>query len=707
MPYEIITNAEGCNGFAVVKVGEQEPVAGGCYTNENDAQAYADALNIATSDEQRSRDQALIIDIDDTIISNGKPLRKRINYINSLENYKIVVTGRFAADKTQTVADLADAGLEYDELIMNPGGDPVEHKRETAKKILERMPVAGAFENYDDAQQAYIALGIDAIDPTTLDELGTEERAVDLSPPEYVRENCRRGLSYYEEGFAGDGLKAKTVAEARNIAAGKTISEDKVIRMRAWIARHLVDLDNAPEPSDDDYPSPGQVAHLLWGSGTTRNAAQKTYDWTNIKVRQIELERETEEDRADGPASKPAPKKDQVFGSEENPAGSAEGKQGGIELSESVEKSLANKATTHNDKMTENGRPDWTRVTVGALRSVYRRGAGAFSTSHRPGMTRGQWAMGRVNAFLYLAEKGKPENKNYVGDNDLLHKDHPKYSDTNSRSDTMNTETRELPPSYRPASSEDVPVLRPSCMSCEHFESDQSYCEKWSAEVQPDYYCDAYCPEEESPEEETPEMEEEPMMEELSNLWITRSLDEKRTVAYTTIECRAMGDGNTLVGYAALFDTPSHDLGGFVEYVSPGAFRKTLNDGADVRLLIDHEGAPLARTKSGTMRLIEDERGLRVEADLDPANPVAAGVISALKRGDMNQMSFAFRTVKDEWSRDRATRTLKEVRLFDVSVVTFPAYEATVAEVRGMLDNTTAPSGNILRRKRQIQIAAL
>lgn len=180
----------------------------------------------------------------------------------------------------------------------------------------------------------------------------------------------------------------------------------------------------------------------------------------------------------------------------------------------------------------------------------------------------------------------------------------------------------------------------------------------------------------------------------------------RRSIAYTNIECRAGGDGNTLIGYAAMFDRPSHDLGGFVEYVAPGAFRKTLKDKADVRLLVDHEGAPLARTKSGTMRLSEDERGLRVEADLDPSNPVAAGVISALRRGDMNQMSFAFRTVKDEWSKDRATRTLKEVRLFDVSVVTFPAYEDTIAEVRGIID-TPEESDTLRLRRRQIQIADL
>lgn len=701
MPYEVITGAYGCKGFAVVKTGKIYPVPGGCHKTRKDADAHAKAMNAATAGEMRAKNEAILIDIDGTIILDGIPLRHRVDYLNGLNYYKIVVTGRLESDETDTVSDLKNAGLDYDELFLNPGGDPVEHKKGTAETILNRMPIVGAYENFSDARDAYETLGIIAINPVTLDE--EENRAIDLSPPEFIKDNCRRGLAYYEEGFAGDGLQPRTVREARNIAAGRMIPEDKVVRMRAWIARHLVDLNDAPEPSDDDFPSPGQVAHLLWGSGTTREAAQRTFDWANMKMRQIE----NENVRANGPASTPAPKSDQIIGSDENPSGSAAGKKGGITLSDAVEKSLKNKATTHNDKMKEQGRPDWTRVTVGALRSVYRRGAGAFSVSHRPGMTRGQWAMGRVNAFLYLAEKGKPENVNYVGDNDLLDKDHPKYSDTKKRENLMETETRELPPSYRPASSDDVPLYRPMCASCMHLDHENLYCYKWAAFVKPDFYCDAYCPHGTIVSMSEEAMMEEPATGETSLRWITRSIDEKRTVAYTTIECRAIGDGNTLVGYAALFDTPSHDLGGFVEYVSPGAFRKTLKDGADVRLLIDHEGAPLARTKSGTMRLVEDDRGLRVEADLDPGNPTAAGVISALKRGDMNQMSFAFRTVKDEWSRDRTTRTLKEVRLFDVSLVTFPAYENTVAELRRVVDTPPSPSSTLKRRKRQIQIASL
>jgi HK97 family phage prohead protease len=194
------------------------------------------------------------------------------------------------------------------------------------------------------------------------------------------------------------------------------------------------------------------------------------------------------------------------------------------------------------------------------------------------------------------------------------------------------------------------------------------------------------------------------MVETMQVRWISDTVNENRSVAYTTLEIRAEGDSNTLVGYASVFDSPSEPMP-FVEYVRKGAFAKTLNDGADVRLLIDHEGVPLARTKSGTLMLEEDDRGLRVEATLDPMNPDAQRVLSAMRRGDLSQMSFAFRTVKDSWNSDRTIRELREVQLFDVSVVTYPAYEDTIVSLRSRQDVTVDVSGSLSLRQRQIQIA--
>ena len=117
-----------------------------------------------------------------------------------------------------------------------------------------------------------------------------EIRQVDLDPPAYMRAAARRGLRFYEEGLGGDGLTSKTVSEARAMAAGN-VTADKWVRIAAWIARHMDDLDApAANPSDDNFPSAGVVAHLLWGSGVTKRAAERTMGYAEGVVRRLEEE---------------------------------------------------------------------------------------------------------------------------------------------------------------------------------------------------------------------------------------------------------------------------------------------------------------------------------------------------------------------------------------------------------------------------------
>ena len=151
-------------------------------------------------------------------------------------------------------------------------------------------------------------------------------------------------------------------------------------------------------------------------------------------------------------------------------------------------------------------------------------------------------------------------------------------------------------------------------------------------------------------------------------------------------ELRAAGDGNTFVGYAARFNSDSQPLP-FIERIAPGAFRKTLRSKRDVRLFINHDsGQVLASKRSGTLRLEEDENGLRVEADM-PDTQAARDLKELMRRGVVDSMSFGFSVPRggDKWSEDGATRELREVTLHEVSVVTgFPAYEATSAAVRSL-----------------------
>lgn len=172
---------------------------------------------------------------------------------------------------------------------------------------------------------------------------------------------------------------------------------------------------------------------------------------------------------------------------------------------------------------------------------------------------------------------------------------------------------------------------------------------------------------------------------------------ERRSIAATDFELRQAGDSLMLSGYASVFDHPYDVLGGaprgWTEVVDRRAFDVTLTGKPDVHLLINHEGMPLARTKSGTLRLGTDARGLLVTADLDRRDPDVQRLETKMTRGDMDEMSFAFRVKADAWSDDDSQRRLTEVSLHkgDVSVVNFGANPATSAELnmRSVLDYLT------------------
>jgi HK97 family phage prohead protease len=164
---------------------------------------------------------------------------------------------------------------------------------------------------------------------------------------------------------------------------------------------------------------------------------------------------------------------------------------------------------------------------------------------------------------------------------------------------------------------------------------------------------------------------------------------QRRAVPFRDVQLRAAGAGGgelTFTGYACVTETGyemSDWLGPFTEVVRQGAFAKTLNEGADVPFLVNHAGLTLARTKSGTMELAEDDTGLHVEARLDPGSPHVAALRSAMDRGDVDEMSFGFWITRQQWSPDFDQRDILEVSLNkgDVSVVNYGANPATSAQM--------------------------
>jgi HK97 family phage prohead protease len=152
-------------------------------------------------------------------------------------------------------------------------------------------------------------------------------------------------------------------------------------------------------------------------------------------------------------------------------------------------------------------------------------------------------------------------------------------------------------------------------------------------------------------------------------------------------EIRDTAEGMTFEGYAAIFDSPSHPLP-FEEKIAPGAFLRSLKSRNDIKLLWNHDtGSVLGSTRAGTLRLIEDAKGLKVRAEL-PNTSAGRDAAELLRRGDVDAMSFGFTVPKggEEWSADGRQRTLREVMLHEVSIVAFPAYAETAgtATVRAL-----------------------
>lgn len=175
------------------------------------------------------------------------------------------------------------------------------------------------------------------------------------------------------------------------------------------------------------------------------------------------------------------------------------------------------------------------------------------------------------------------------------------------------------------------------------------------------------------------------------------------------VEIREDENGEVRVaGYAAVFGEETNIGGMFSEEIERGAFKDAIGRD-DVVFLINHEGLPLARTRSGTLSLEEDERGLYMEASLDASDPDVRSIVPKMKRGDLDKMSFAFIPTRQEWDDegDMPKRMIQEAQLFDVSIVTTPAYNGTEIGLRSLEEHrkskSTSQAARRVRMKSRLQ----
>lgn len=272
MPYFITDKAAGCSGWAVVK-DDGEPL--GCHSTKADAIAQMVAVSLAEGmdpggERVAGGPPAVITDIDGTLVSGGRPVQRVVDFVAGQPGSLFVITARPESDRAATTDELDRLGLDYTELIMKPDDEEdttAEYKADAASDLLETYDVRMAVDNDPANRQAFASLGIEAIDPADIPESrGIVTRVQRAEVPGYMARAASRGLEYYADGRAGDGLTEQTVREARAIAGGE-MSDDKVVRANAWAARHAADLQAArnSDPSDPQFPGPGAVAHYLWG----------------------------------------------------------------------------------------------------------------------------------------------------------------------------------------------------------------------------------------------------------------------------------------------------------------------------------------------------------------------------------------------------------------------------------------------------------
>ena len=334
-----------------------------------------------------------------------------------------------------------------------------------------------------------------------------------------------------------------------------------------------------------------------------------------------------------------------------------EGKKEENQVSAKVKKGLENKVKKHNEEIKELDLAWNGRTTYAELVKVFERGVGAYynnPSSVRPNVSGPEmWAMARVNSFLFALKKGRFQGGKH--DTDLLPDNHPVK--------------KEMEENNRFMKKHDLRHIQ------KIEETDDSIIIYYGKNVDDVEMIDEQ-------DDEMDEADHYPGHDEEKTEIRTNPNTEVRTFDVQDLELRMDGDKPTVVGYGAVFNSMSNDLGGFREYISPKAFEGRLDD--DVRFLFNHDpNYVLARTTNGTLRLSVDEKGLRYEADM-PNTSTARDLMELLKNGTISQSSFAFTVEEDSWEiKDGMNiRTIDKVsQLFDVSSVVFPAYSSASSSV--------------------------
>ena len=287
MPYYISDSAEGCSGWATIK---EDGEVMGCHATKQDA--IDQGLAIAQAEDSTFEGE------------RAMPGTLKPGNFVSWKDHGETYQGRIREVVTSGTIDIPGSGVQIAGTFFDPAAlvqmyEQVDGQWVESSTFLGLLfsQLSGISSLVDDEMPEF-DYEEDLLDDSPdedddnndEDDLLGENRQVNLEAPAYMRASARQGLKYYEEGLAGDGLVERTVREARAMAEGN-VTADKWVRIAAWIARHLVDLDApAANPNNEDYPSAGVVAHLLWGSGPSKRSARRTLEYAEGVVGRLEEE---------------------------------------------------------------------------------------------------------------------------------------------------------------------------------------------------------------------------------------------------------------------------------------------------------------------------------------------------------------------------------------------------------------------------------
>jgi HK97 family phage prohead protease len=317
MPYYITESNPDCPNWGVEK---EDGELMGCHDSKESAIDQAIAISIAEDEEfvgERAAIDSLVIGdyvswdvLNPTILAQVVAVEGDMAVIQLFEyedgifeiSDKLMIINVFKIDKVRK-PDMIAVELEEtpDSEEESEGNLPDNYRPALSEDVPEGRACGNCFfydesrinEDGDKAWCERWDAFVDGGNYCNAWQGADEDRAINQEAPAYMRAAARRGLEYYEEGLGGDGLVPATIRDARLMAEG-TVSDQKWIRIAAWIARHLGDLDSPDaDPNSDNYPSAGVVAHLLWGSGPSKRAAQRALDYAESVVARIRAEEES------------------------------------------------------------------------------------------------------------------------------------------------------------------------------------------------------------------------------------------------------------------------------------------------------------------------------------------------------------------------------------------------------------------------------